>query len=307
MSIDLSWDETTDQKFIRGTMHEVFDSTEHPAYESWKKCYRDEKTDQYKVFMARYAGLEHGGSVAEGANIPTYDPKFGEEINSVQQRFGSGFTITDMAKRFYKQIDPFKKMSKDLKKTQLEMKDIEVFKMWNDPRNGTYSNTGYDGLALLADSHACLDDSSSTYDNNLTSDLTVGSYEDAKIYFRTLVDDQGYLMPRKMDTLMVPVQLETTAEQLMKATNIPWEQSNTPNTYKGMADIFCAERMTDDDAWYCLKKNDDDYGPYVKTSQTPDFKIQDAADTSRNTWATSQQIFDYGFTDARLIVGSVPA
>ena len=307
MAIDLSWDDTTDQKMIRGTMHETFDSTEHPAYESWKNMYRAEKTDQYKVFMARYAGLEHGGVVAEGANIPTYDPKMGEEISSTQVRYGSGFTITDMGKRFYKQIDPFKKMSKDLKKTQLEMKDIEVFKLWNDPLNGTYTNTGYDGLALLANAHTCLDDSSTTYDNYVTTDLTTGSYEEAKIYFRTIVDDQGYLNPKKMDTLVVPVQLETTAQQLMRSSNIPWEQSNTINTYKGMTDIFCAERLTDDDAWFCLKKNDDDYGPYVKTSQEPDMKIQDAADTSRNTWVTSQQIFDYGFLDARLIYGSVPA
>ena len=143
MAIDISWDETTDNKFIRGTLHEVFDSTEHPAYESWKRCYRNEKTDQYKLFTARYAGLEHGGEVTDGGNIPTYDPKFGEEIEFKQVRYGSGYTITKMAKKFYKQIDPFEKMTKDLKKTLLEMKDIELFKMWNDPLNGTYTNTGY--------------------------------------------------------------------------------------------------------------------------------------------------------------------
>lgn len=307
MSIDLSWDSTTDQKFIRGTMHETFDSTEHPAYESWKNCYRNEKTSQWTHFVSRYAGLEHGGVVTDGGNIPTYDPKFGEEISFKQIRYGSGFTITKMAKKFYKQIDPFQKMSKDLKKTQLEMKDIEVFKMWNDPLNGTYTNTGYDGLSLINNNHTCLDDAGTVYDNYATADLSVGSFEDAKIYFRVIVDDQGYLMPRKLDTLMVPVQLETTAEQLKQSSNLPWEQSNTKNTYQGMFDIFCAERMTDDDAWYCLKKNDDDYGPVVYTSQEPDIKIQDAADTSRNTWATSEQIFDYGFTDARLVYGSVPA
>ena len=84
MSIDLSWDNSTDQKIIRGTMHETFDSTEHPAYESWKNVYKSEKASQYKTFAARYAGLEHGGEVAEGANIPTYDPVMGEEISFTQ-------------------------------------------------------------------------------------------------------------------------------------------------------------------------------------------------------------------------------
>jgi hypothetical protein len=93
---------------------------------------------------------------------------------------------------------------------------------------------------------------------------------------------------------------------LTGADKKPFEQSNTNyqlNSYYNW-DVrpFVYHRLTSATSWYLIGDvNDDEFGPRVYTHAEPDLKVEDAPDRSRDTIVTSQQYFDYGFSDARLV------
>jgi len=304
--LKLSWDESTNKDLLKGTLEKLFDTTDRAKIVEYPNIFKDIKTDEYYIRRMRIAGLPQGGEIGLGENIPTYDPVYGGTLEFTQKRFGWGFTITDAMKRF-EQYDLYAKFTRDLKKTMWEMKDVEVFKLINNPTSTTYG-AGYDTFALAYDDHTCLDDASTTYDNKTTSDLSVSSFEDGTVYFDTIVDDQGQINPGRPNKLIVPPQLRVEAMQLMAPGGVPFEFSNTKNVFPDWdLTLFVAHRMTDDDAWFMADTNHEDYGLLVITAQDPDIVVQDAPNTSRNTYVTSQQHFEYGFDDARYIYASIPA
>ena len=305
--IKLSFDESTNKDLlVKGSLEELFNSTDRSKFVEYPNVFKEVKTDEYYLRNMRIAGLPHGGEVQDGTNIPTYDPKYGGTKEHTQRRFGSGFTITAMMKKF-EQYDLMGQFTRHLKVTQYEMKDIEVAKLINAPTATTYGS-GFDGLALLHDSHTCLDDDTTTYDNKTTADLSATSLKDAYVYFDTVVDDTAQINPGRPNRLVVPPQLRFTAKELLGSPNVPYEQSNTKNVLPDWdLSTFIYHRMTDDDAWFLCDTTHEKYGLKVWTSQEPDILVQDAPNTSRNTYVTSQQMFEYGFDDPRYIYGSVPA
>ena len=303
----LTFDESTNKDLlVKGSLEELFNSTDRSKFVEYTNVFKEVKTDQYYLRNMRIAGLPHGGEVQDGVNIPTYDPVYGGTKEHTQKRFGSGFTITTMMKKF-EQYDLMGQFTRDLKKTQYEMKDIEVAKLINAPTATTYGS-GFDGYALLYASHPCLDESTTTYSNYATADLSVTSMKDAYVYFDTIVDDQAQMSPGKPNRLIVPPQSRFIAQELLGSPSVPYEQSNTKNVLPDWdLSTFVYHRMTDNDAWFMADTSHDKYGLKVWTSQDPDILVQDAPNTSRNTYVTSQQMFEYGFDDPRYFYGSVPS
>ena len=302
--IKLTFDETTNKDLLKGTFEKLWDTTDTSTLEEYKNVFKIRNSGEYETVDVQMAGLEHGGEIADGAATPTYDPLYGAEKKYVQKRFGAGFTYTMMMKKFNR-FDLAAKFTRNLKRTMFEMKDVELAKIYNTPTATTYAS-GFDGAALLSATHANVD--TSTYSNYATADLTETSYLDAFVYFDTLVDDRGQLIPKVPDKLVVPPALQFTAMQLNQSKDVPFEMSNTKNVIPGLGiNLFKYHRMTDTDSWFMLCQGDEDFGVFCDTSMEPDNKVQDAPDTTRNTYVTSNQLFTYGIFDPRLIYGSVPA
>ena len=303
--LKIAFDESTNKDLLKGTLQKLFDNTDRAKIVEYPNIFKDVKDDEYYIRRMRIAGLPHGGQIGLGANIPTYDPVYGSTKDWTQKRFGWGFTITDAMKR-YDQYDLYAKFTRDLKKTMWEMKDIEVMKLINSPTSTTW--VGYDGKALAATDHACLDDASTAWNNLATADLTVSSFEDATVYFDTIVDDQNKINPGRPNKLIVTPQLRIEGMQLLSPGGVPFEFSNTKNVFPDWdLTLFIAHRMTDTDQWMLADTNHENYGLFVITTQEPDIVVMDAPNTSRNTYVTSQQHFEYGFDDSRYLYVSTGA
>lgn len=301
--IKISFDESTNKDLLKGTAEKVWDNTDTSALTEYKSVFNVKNSGEYETVDIEIAGLEHGGAVADGAATPTYDPLYGSEKKYVQARYGSGFTITMMMKKFNR-FDTVARFTRNLKRTMAEMKDETLANIYNTPTATTYAS-GFDSAALLSATHANVD--ASQYSNYATADLTETSYLDAYLYFDTLVDSRNKLTPKVPDLLVVPPALQFTAKQL-NSDKVPFEISNTDNVIPGLGiKMFKYHRMTDTDSWYMLCKNDEDFGVFVDTSMEADIKVQDAPDTTRNTYVTSNQLFTYGIFDPRMVYGSVPA
>ena len=160
---------------------------------------------------------------------------------------------------------------------------------------------------LAYDTHTCLDDAGTTYDNYLDQDLATGSYETALAYFDALYDDQGNIFVGKAKKLVVNKSLRVKAYQLTGADKKPFEQSNTKydlNSYYGFDVVpFTYHRFSGSTAWMLIGDvNDPDYGPRVYTALEPDLDTKDGDDRTRDTVVTSIQYFKYGVTDPRLVL-----
>ena len=305
MAIIGTWKDTsTNKEVLKTLVRSYFDSTETNALVEWPNLMKDLKTkDQYEREY-RLAGLGEMAQADEGQELPVETAKFGGTLDYTQVRFGNGFRITDAMKRFNK-IDAMKKYTRSLKKTMQEGKDIEIAKMWNNATATTYAS-GFDTYALAYDTHSCLDDSSTTYDNYLNADLTTAGYESALAYFDAVYNDQGQIFVSKPTKLVVNKSFRVKAYQLTMADRKPFEQSNTKydlnQFYNWDVMPFVYHRLSSTTSWFLIGDvNDDMYGPRVYTALEPDSVVKDADDNTRDTVVLSQQYFEYGFSDPRLV------
>jgi hypothetical protein len=171
------WDTSTGKESLKTLTRTWFDSTDRPDLIEYKALCKEIKTSDDYEREARVAGLGAMSQMVEGQNIPLEEAKFGGTKDFTQVAFGNGFRITDRMKRFNK-INIMEKLTRSLKKTMAEGKDIEVAKMFNNMTATTYAS-GFDTYQLAYDTHTCLDDAATTYDNYLDQDLATGSYETA--------------------------------------------------------------------------------------------------------------------------------
>lgn len=298
------WDTSTGKESLKTLTRTWFDSTDREDLVEWKSLCKDIKTSDDYEREARMAGLGAMQALVEGQNIPLEEAKFGGTKDFTQVAFGNGFRITDRMKRFNK-IKIMERLTRSLKKTMAEGKDIEIAKMFNTMTATTYA-AGFDGYALAYDSHTCLDDAGTTYDNYLDQDLATGSYEAALAYFDALYDDQGNIFVGKAKKLVVNKSLRVKAYQITGADKKPFEQSNTKydlNSYYGFDVVpFVYHRYSGSTAWMVIGDvADPDYGPRVYTALEPDLDTKDGDDRTRDTVVTSIQYCKYGCTDPRLL------
>lgn len=294
-----NWDTSTNKDTFKTLVRKWFVSTDREDLVEYPHLYKTLTTKDEYERHGRYAGLEYPGELDEGENIPIQTPKFDGVKDYAQVAYGSGFRITDRDKR-YNKIDKMKWLTKELKHMQREGKDVILARPWNDLTGTTYTNT-FDTLAIAHNSHTCLDDAGTTYDNYADQALAYASLEGAIQYFDYMYDDQGNIFTAKPDTLVINYTLRQDADELLHSTGKPWEFSNTKNAIKGEITPFVYHRLTASTTWFLIAKNHSKYGPFVYTSAEPDLKMKDAPDTTRDTLVNSIQYFKGDVDDSRLI------
>lgn len=294
----VDWDTSTNKDVFKTLVRGWFNSTDREPLVEWRKIHRDIRSNDEYERMGRYAGLDLAAVVDEGENIGIQSPKFGSVKDYTHEAYGTGYRITDRMKRFEK-IGLYEFLSKNLRMVMEESKDIEIAKMWNNTTNTTYAS-GFDTKAIADNSHTCLDDAGTTYDNRLGSALSTSSLESARNYFDYMYDDQGQIFTTKPDLLVVNYALVVTAEEILGSSLKAHELSNTTNYFTSFAELFTYHRLTSTTAWFVLAKNHPKYGYYVFTAADPDVRVKDAPDTSRDTIVDALQYFVYGVTDPRL-------
>ena len=298
MSITIGWDTTTGRQTLKTLIRKEFLSTDREPLVEHKDIFNTiSTTDEYERDI-RYAGLGPASELTDGEEIGLQDPVLDTTKDYRQGRWGNGFRITAGMKKFNK-IGLMKSMTKDLKRTMVETKDADVMTLLNNATSATYA--GFDTYALAYNTHTCLDDASTTYDNYLDAALGVTSYESAKIYFRTLVDDQGQTFVAKPDTLVVNPYYEREANELIRSTLRYDTGDNAINVYKGDSTIKVCSRLTSSTVWFLMAKSHNLFDLNVFTSQEPNLKVKDAPDNTEDTVVISSQWYKWGHGDPRMV------
>jgi hypothetical protein len=301
-TITLRSDITTNNDLLKeGGLRKLFDNTAGAVTQYYKPLVNETSGSDYEFRDAKIAGLGLSSEIVDGQNIPLDTPLVGGTKTYTQRRFGNGFRMTRMMDKFNK-YNLFQKWTKSLARMQKVSKDVEVHVMFNNPTSASLTcGTGFDGLAIAHDTHYGLGSSlGQTYDNYLNAALSYTSLESARYYFKTLKDDRGQLLGGNPTKLVIEPTLWPTAQEILKSGDKAHEMSNTKNAFENYLTIYEDPMLTSTTAWFIIDKGEG-YDFNVITTEEPDMIIKDAPDNTRDRVAISEQMFTYGWGDARKV------
>ena len=175
-----------------------------------------------------------------------------------------------------------------------------------DTLNGAFTTSiGGDGKPLCADDHPTLTGPNLRNELPTASDLSETSLEQALIDIASFTDERGLKIAVQGMKLILPKELQFTADRLMKSTLRPGTTDNDINAIKNRGMIpqgyVINHFLTDPDAWFI--KTDAPNGMKmfqrvaIKTGFDGDFE-------TGNVRYKARERYSFGFSDPRGMFGS---
>ena len=192
--------------------------------------------------------------------------------------------------------------TKALARSMANTKQVTAANVLNNGFSASYP--GGDGVALFSTSHPTI---AGTFQNTLTTaaDLNETSLEQALIDINNLTDERGLKIAARGIKLIVPAQLQFTAERLMKSALRTGTADNDTNAIRSMGLVqegyVINNFLTDTDAWFVKTDVPNGMKQFVrapiKTAMEGDF------DTG-NVRYKARERYSFGWSDPRGMYGS---
>ena len=186
------------------------------------------------------------------------------------------------------------------------MANTKQVKAVNPLIQGLPTTDGYDsgdGVSLFNTSHPTI---AGTFQNTLTtqSDLNETSLEQALIEIAAMTDERGLKVAAKGVKMIIPSQLQFTAERLMKSQGRVGTADNDINAIVSMGMIPQGYRvnnyLTDSDAWYIITDVPNGMKHFDRAPLTT--KMEGDFDTG-NVRYKARERYVFGVSDPRGIFG----
>ena len=274
------------------------------------KNYADEHTQIYdiensdrafeeEVMLSGFANAQvkpEGSSVNFDSATESFTARYTHETLAL------AFSITEEAieDNLYDRLAS--RYTKALARSMANAKQVKAANVLN---NGFDSNfTGGDGVELFSTAHPIV---AGTFKNELSTaaDLNETSLEQSLIDIAAITDERGLKIAARGIKLIIPSELQFTAERLMKSTGRTGTADNDINAVANMGMIpqgyVVNHYLTDTDAFFI--KTDVPNGlkmfvrSPVKTSMEGDFE-------TGNVKYKARERYSFGFSDPRGIFGS---
>jgi hypothetical protein len=187
----------------------------------------------------------------EGAGVTYDEASEGYVSRYVFETIALAFALTEEAGEDDLYGDLGSQMSKALARSMKYTKNVKGANILN---NGFTSGTGGDGVYLFSASHPL--QGGGTYSNLLSTsaDLSETSLEDMLIQIGDAVDDRSLPIQLTAKKLIIPTELQFTAQRLLKSEGRVGTADNDINALKSMNLIgggFSQNvYLTDPDAWF---------------------------------------------------------
>jgi len=192
--------------------------------------------------------------------------------------------------------------TKALARSMANTKQVTAANVLNNGFSASYP--GGDGVALFSTSHPTI---AGTFQNTLTTaaDLNETSLEQALIDINNFTDERGLKIAARGIKLIVPAQLQFTAERLMKSSQRTGTADNDTNAIRSMGLVqegyVINNFLTDTDAFFIKTDVPNGMKQFVrapiKTAMEGDF------DTG-NVRYKARERYSFGWSDPRGMYGS---
>ena len=241
----------------------------------------------------------------EGDDLAYDDTAQGINPKYINLTYAKGFIITKEAMDD-EQYDVFSKKARALAFSMRQTKEVVAANILNRGFNSSYTMSGGDGQQLFDTDHR---DGTygTTYANKLATDadLSEASLEDMLILIGQATDSRGLKIGLQGTRLIVPVNLQFTAQRILKSELQNDTADNAINAIRSMNAIrdgmVVNHYLTDTDAWFvktncpqglqCMERQAVEYG-------------EDNAFNSGNMRFKASERYAFGWSDARGCYGT---
>ena len=267
-----------------------------------KEIFNTESSDRAFEEEVMLSGFGNAAVKAEGQGIQFDDAQETFTARYTNETIALAFAITEEAieDNLYDRLAS--RYTKALARSMASTKNIKGAAVLNNAFNANYA--GGDGVSLINTAHPTL---SGNFSNRLAvnADLNETSLEQCLIDIAAFTDERGLKVAARGMKLVIPSNLQFTADRLMKTQNRVGTADNDINALKNMGMIpegyVVNHYLTDTDAFFI--KTDVPNGlkhfsrSPIKTTMEGDF------DTG-NVRYKARERYVFGFSDPRGIFGS---
>ena len=167
------------------------------------------------------------------------------------------------------------------------------------------SVTGGDGKELCATDHPLITGGTFANEPSVAADLNETSLEDALISIAGFVDERGLKIALRGTKLIIPRQLQFTAERLMSSVLRPATSDNDVNAVRSMGMLpqgyTVNDFLTDTDAFFIMT---DTPRGFLHFERTPLSTNMEADFDTGNMRYKARERYSFGFSDPRCVFGS---
>ncbi len=245
------------------------------------------------------SGFGLAPEVGEGAPIPYEDPVQGYDKTYTHVKYGKGFKITEemVEDDLYREMNKRPQaLGRAMRRTAEDQASL-VFR-----RGFSTTYLGADGKPLLSTSHPRSD--GGTAQSNASSTgliLAEDNLQTARVAMRNQLDDKGMKIDVLPDTLVIPIDLEKTAAEIIQSNGRQGTADNDMNFQKGKYKIVDWIYLTSTTAWFLLDSSVNELNWFWR--RRPVFKADEIFDTEFAVYKSTMRL-SRGWSDWRGVWGS---
>ena len=276
---------------------------EYKRYENeHAEIFDTENSDRAFEEEVMLSGFANAAVKPEGSGVSYDNAQETYTARYTHETIALAFAITEEAieDNLYDRLAS--RYTKALARSMANTKQVKAANVLNNAFNTNFA--GGDGVELCSDSHPTI---AGTYSNELatSADLNETSLEQSLIDIAAFTDERGLKVAARGMKLIIPSELQFTAERLMKSSGRVGTADNDINAIASMGMIpqgYTVNHYLTDTAAFFIKTDVPNglkmfVRSPIKTSMEGDF------DTG-NVRYKARERYSFGFSDARGIFGS---
>lgn len=250
----------------RGTFPEIYDNLDRDVlsllgkeYKElptiWRKYYNVKDSSKRSELITTVTGMGDVPERNEGSAFATDLIRPGYTKEFIHTGFGMAFEVTIEAQ----EDDRYDVIGEYAKWLMFSAKVVEEKRAALLFNNGFTTETTPDGVAVFSSSHVLKGGGTARNMLATPADLSWTSLQQALVDWQreTKFEAGQNMMPVHDLILLVPPELEFTADRIVKSTAMPGSADNDVNSIKSLRNIKVVTNvyLTDQDAWFLLAAN----------------------------------------------------
>ena len=276
---------------------------EYKRYENQHaEIFDSENSDRAFEEEVMLSGFANAQVKPEGSGVTFDNAQETFTARYTHETIALAFSITEEAieDNLYDRLSS--RYTKALARSMANTKQVKAANVLNNAFNSSYA--GGDGKELCATDHPTI---AGTFSNELatSADLNETSLEQALIDIAAFTDERGLKVAARGMKLIIPSELQFTAERLMKSSQRVGTADNDINAIGSMGMIpqgyVVNNYLTDTDAFFI--KTDVPNGLKMFVRSPISTKMEGDFDTG-NVRYKARERYSFGFSDPRGIYGS---
>jgi phage major head subunit gpT-like protein len=208
------------------------------------------------------SSVEYSQGIGSGGLVPEYNSDTDPGNSQIQyDSFNPLYETTFTHKEYAKGLQIERKLWDDDRIGNIRRRAATLGLEYGQTRathaasvfNNAFSSSfpGADGKALCADDHPTSPTDSTAIDNKGTTALSYAAIKATLQAGKRMENDRGLPMPIFYNTLVVPVELEETANEILRASGKPGSADNDANAISGLT-VVMDPYLTDANNWFMV-------------------------------------------------------